>query len=130
MIQLPRLVHEIIGWYQWKAKISECNKEYHRIVYELLSDTYTVNFHINRPFIFDQTQIFQYRKSDNINIRSSFIYNFTCYGETNVAILPEKYYFTSGINNPQGYTTIYGNNKICSKRRKVNRSIPNIIFLN
>jgi hypothetical protein len=125
MTQLPRLVHEIIGWYQWKTKISECNKEYHRIL-DNTSAPYKINFHMDRRFIYDQT--FQYRKSNEIYFENSFIYNFTCYGRTIVAILPEKYYFTSGINNPQGYTTIYGNNKICSKRRKVNRSIPNIIF--
>jgi hypothetical protein len=30
MTQLPRLVNEIIGWYQWKIKIEEVNRDYSR----------------------------------------------------------------------------------------------------
>ena len=29
LIKLPLLVDDLINWYIWKAKIRECNKEYH-----------------------------------------------------------------------------------------------------
>jgi hypothetical protein len=33
MSQLPLLIKELIEWYIWKAKIKECNQEYHKKEY-------------------------------------------------------------------------------------------------
>jgi hypothetical protein len=38
MNNLPRLVGEKIGWYQWKAKFAVLNLEYNRKIFEKLCD--------------------------------------------------------------------------------------------
>jgi hypothetical protein len=109
MSQLPLLIKELIEWYIWKAKIKECNQEYHKVVksdpiYEQNNPIYLIKLHpIDEEFP-QYYREFQYRDLlDTVDVPGIFlsIYNFTSYRERKVAILPKRYFYSSGTS-PQG----------------------------
>jgi hypothetical protein len=101
MTQLPLLVKELIGWYIWNAKIKECNKEYHKTLKQFGNNSWTV-------FYNDTTNIYSHiLLSRNLsrpdNLDDYFIYNFTFIVSLRVANLPQRYFYSSGINNGRGF---------------------------
>lgn len=98
----PELVTQLIGWYQWKAKISALNSEYltNMTYYDGEGSLLWVNFHT-----------FQFRKTYDTGTTFNFyikrVYRrIQPFREHIVAILPSKYYFTSGSHNPNGFLSI------------------------
>jgi hypothetical protein len=125
MTQLPLLVSELIGWYQWKAKIEEVNRDYlSRIDYD---SQYGYKYGYNRDrsveydtfYFYDRDRYnsrgrellmmhVHYRQwgEYGMKIRHGFIMRTSpnCRGlGTKVAVLPSKYYYSSGSNNLQGF---------------------------
>ena len=111
MNNLPRLVNEIIGWYQWKAKIAELNREYTSKI--SIKDDYEHGFwliynrHPGRVY-------FNLMGSSNLRIQHRFQYYISDYnklihrstdqGEVfSVANLPLNYYYSSGSCNLSGF---------------------------
>jgi hypothetical protein len=94
MTQLPLLVKELIGWYIWKDKIKECNKEYHKTVNQFGNNYSWTVFYIGNSLLCRDL-------SRPDNQQDYFIYNFTWFSQ--VAALPRRYFYSSGINNGRGF---------------------------
>jgi hypothetical protein len=105
MTQLPLLVKELIGWYIWKDKIKECNKEYHKTV-ENYDDYKFYDWKIYNDTMEKSRNSLQFRDfSRPYNLDDYYICNFTCIRPYNtVANLPQKYFYSSGMNNPKGFS--------------------------
>ncbi|MEX0597276.1 MAG: hypothetical protein WD512_12350 [Candidatus Paceibacterota bacterium] len=104
MNNLPRLVNEIIGWYQWKAKIKNVNETFisrikyffynNGIKFDILGIDNPVPLtpietnHIGKNYgmFRDYTELLIKNKRD-----------------TDVAILPRNYFYSSGSNNQMGF---------------------------
>jgi hypothetical protein len=98
MTQLPLLVKELIGWYIWKDKIKECNKEYHKTVenYDEYGKIFWTTMTTMNPLL--------YRNIERPDcLPDYFIYNFTREMCTTVAKLPYRYFYSSSINNKKGF---------------------------
>jgi hypothetical protein len=109
MNNLPRLVNEIIGWYQWKAKFAELNLEYTSTI--SINDDYEHGFwliynrHPGRVYLTteDNTQVFQHR-FQYMNDYNQLIRRGADQGEVfAVANLPLNYYYSSGSCNQSGF---------------------------
>jgi hypothetical protein len=97
-IILPRLVNEIIGWYQWKAKIRRLNIDFLVRSYYLDGGRLTVWFTHNNFLNF------HYRISQLYPMRhDAYIRRIYHDATVSVAILPLKYYFSSGSHNSQSF---------------------------
>ncbi|MEX0597274.1 MAG: hypothetical protein WD512_12340 [Candidatus Paceibacterota bacterium] len=115
MTQLPLLVDNLINWYIWKAKITNVNDEYwDKIDYhsqyntdKLVVEDDTYYFYDKYPA--DVIMKVQYRSLDepvtNINYHF-FIYRYEKLSggiQSMVALLPLRYYYSSGSSNPEGF---------------------------
>jgi hypothetical protein len=103
MTQLPLLVNQLLDWYIWKEKINQCNREYSEIVdFESTSPDGMVRNLIHKDnFILHN---FQYRAMPFVDI---FIHNFTYHSRVRVAILPQKYFYSSGRTSRRGYVSLH-----------------------
>ncbi len=115
LTQLPLLVDNLINWYIWKIKIAECNMEC--VKFCLCGE----GSDIQHRYL-DYADYDDYEYNDYDMIIRSFI-NFSKYP---VAILPKRYFYTSGRNSKQGYKY---ENKYSSRtgrlpNRKINRILP------
>ncbi|MEX0597275.1 MAG: hypothetical protein WD512_12345 [Candidatus Paceibacterota bacterium] len=141
MTQLPLLIKELIGWYIWKDKITECNREYHKIVEFDLHDgderrVNLINFYVDKMQTVKHyfRQHIQYRDYNNKGYADPIIYNFTFHSIMRVAILPKRYYYSSGMcfrfgytnNSDQPFTDVRNNQKITSCR-KINKWLPDFM---
>jgi hypothetical protein len=111
MTQLPLLVDNLVNWYIWKAKITKVNNEYlHRILYYSKYHTDKQVEH-DTFFLYDGEEYIQmevqYRSWDEVEMKLEdfFIYRYAKpYSTTSkVALLPSKYYYSSGSSNPRGF---------------------------
>jgi hypothetical protein len=131
MTQLPLLVDNLINWYIWKAKIKECNQEYHKIVtYSYLYGRDSrINFYPIDKNLLPYHHEFQYRiySSNRISFMAKFIRNFTSYLERIVAILPERYLYSSGMSDPFGYRKL-SDSKHVKNCRKINSRIIDSVY--
>jgi hypothetical protein len=120
LTQLPLLVDNLINWYIWKAKIKECNKE---CVKFLTGAGEWVYQYIQHRYLYKDER---YHSGYIDPIIRSFI-NFSKYP---VAILPKRYFYTSGRNSKQGYkfTNSYLSRTGRSPGRKLNRILPDFSF--
>lgn len=84
LTQCPELVRQLIAWYQWKAKINECHKELEEIQTKLSCYTF---------------DMLQWR--DPENLPDYYIMNFLC--DQQVAILPKRYFYSSGLHYSNGF---------------------------
>ncbi|MEX0597277.1 MAG: hypothetical protein WD512_12355 [Candidatus Paceibacterota bacterium] len=101
MNNLPRLINEKIGWYQWKAKIAKLNIDFKRKSFYSMNKL-TVWFKDNTFYDFHYRESQLDPKHEDIFIRHIDHKGYHTY-VVNVAILPSKYYFTSGSHNSQGF---------------------------
>ncbi len=120
MTQLPLLISELIGWYIWKAKIKECNKEYHKIV-ELYDyddgEMYRWTVIYNDTMEKHKNPLLYRDLSRPIIHPDYWIYNFTCSICSRVADLPQRYFYSGGLNNGNGF---YNQIEKIKKYKKVN----------
>jgi hypothetical protein len=105
MNNLPRLVSEIIGWYQWKAQIKNVNETFlSRVTYHYYNNG--IKFDVlgrllNDPPILDYDRrdigknYGMFRHYDTLLITNK--------RGTDVAILPRNYFYSSGSNNQTGF---------------------------
>jgi hypothetical protein len=115
MTQLPRLLSELIGWYIWKAKISKLNAY---IILNSIHDEYNGGLFVNNI----NANPNKNKKYGIINAIAVDPINYNGYGgrcingnflkirhfilnkyKDKVAFLPQKYYYTSGSNNQNGF---------------------------
>jgi hypothetical protein len=121
MTQLPLLVKELLGWYIWKDKIKECNKEYHKIIvqYDEYGEiSYWTTMTTMTIFTDQYRNPLLYRNIERPDcLPDYFIYNFTRKMCTTVANLPQRYFYSSGINNEKGFFNEFEKDK---RYKKVN----------
>jgi hypothetical protein len=123
MTQLPLLIKELIEWYIWKAKIKECNQEYH-LYYKLELCKFTGNQQVVwkepvpeklllvHPLFSKPTLRYNYR---NISFTAGFYVQdirnlrFLTAGRPCIPIfrLPNRYRFFSDIYNQQKGRFLY-----------------------
>jgi hypothetical protein len=129
-MMLPDLINKLIEWYIWKAKIKECNQEYHKIVKYDCFDGYKpqtrINFYPIDENLLPYNQEFQYRNYKNFPVSVNFIRNFTSYLERIVAILPERYLYSSGMSDPSGYRKLSDSKHVKNCRKINSRIIDNV----
>ncbi len=113
MNNLPRLVNEIIGWYQWKAKIAELNLEYTSKITVTIYNDYGYRFRLTynrypRRVYFDRieginTLVLQHR-FQSMSESHKLIHRSTDEDKIfAVANLPLNYYYSSGSCNQSGF---------------------------
>ncbi len=107
MIQLPRLLSELIGWYIWKTKISEFNTYFLQKQSYLYDGVIKVSFPYVCKIYGSRVKIDRYSQPFILNKNG-----------IRVALLPQKYYYSSGSNNQNGFLPKFEN--------KYNWLIPNI----
>ena len=89
---LPKLVTDLIDWYLWKGQMWDIHREYYRdytICESDMSMRVLVSRHnlgYNHRYL---TTIYSYIYGRNSNYH--------------VATIPSKYYYSSGLNNSNGY---------------------------
>jgi len=102
---IPELVKELINWYRWREKIKRVLVEYHQKV-ETWGDVEFIKYRMG-GFI-------NYR---NISLLEGFDYIY--HKHDRVALLPNKYLYSSGLSNREGYKSLRG--------AKYNISLPDFI---
>lgn len=109
MTQLPLLVTQLIDWYIWKAKMCTIRDEYwnrisyHSQLFVTGKQVETDTFYLYEDEENEHVQMrIQYRTWDEA--RMEITQHFICRDvHTKVALLPSKYYYSSGSSNPSGF---------------------------
>jgi hypothetical protein len=101
---LPKLIDDLISWYQWKGNIDSVNKEYHSLYIDESSHIFCCNIQMicnyrtssnMNKYLFNQRGYYTYSAA----YVYKYIYNFTSDDKMDVpvAMLPPRYFYSNGI---------------------------------
>jgi len=89
---IPELVKELINWYRWREKNRRVLVEYHQKVIEVTTEVF-----VYREYRINNRNLDAWYSGD-----FNFIFNTGC----EVAMLPKKYVYSSGLAHPSKYQSL------------------------